>query len=71
MKCPQCGHSWEPLTPREKDIMELIVEGLSNKEIAAKLGLSPGTVRTHTSNILAKYNVPSRLKLALVVLKNA
>ena len=43
------GHD---LTPRELDVLGQLTNGLSNKHIAAELGLSPGTVRIHVSNIL-------------------
>ena len=51
------------LTKREREIIELIAEGLKNKEIAARLSISPATVRHHLSAIFAKLEVPDRLKL--------
>ena len=51
------------LTKREREIIELIAEGLKNKEIAARLSISPATVRHHLSAIFAKLGVPDRLKL--------
>ncbi|RYN12738.1 DNA-binding response regulator [Bifidobacterium animalis subsp. animalis] len=53
------------LTDREHDIVELVAEGLDNREIAAKLFLSEGTVRNRISDILAKTNISNRTKLAI------
>jgi len=49
--------SYELLTSREREILQLIAEGKSNKEIANMLHLSLYTVETHRSNILAKLNL--------------
>jgi two-component system nitrate/nitrite response regulator NarL len=48
------------LTPREREILELIGQGLSNQEIAARLVIEVGTVKNHVHNILEKLNVNSR-----------
>jgi DNA-binding NarL/FixJ family response regulator len=53
------------LTARELDVLRLVGEGLANKEIAAELGLSERTARTHVSRILAKVGLDSRTRLAL------
>ena len=53
------------LTERERDVMQLVAEGYDNREIAAKLFLSEGTVRNRISDILAKTNVTNRTKLAV------
>jgi len=50
----------ESLTPREIEVLECLAQRLSNKEIASKLVVSPGTVKTHTSNIYSKLDVHSR-----------
>ncbi len=52
------------LTRREQQIIGLIVEGLCNKEIAARLGITLHTVKSHVHNLLAKLSVDSRLGLA-------
>ncbi len=51
------------ITLREKEIVELLLEGLSNKEIGAKLFISPATVRNHLHNIFDKTGVSSRIEL--------
>jgi DNA-binding NarL/FixJ family response regulator len=48
------------LTPRERDIMRLLDEGLSNKEIAQRLGIEVATVKNHVHNILEKLQVHRR-----------
>jgi DNA-binding NarL/FixJ family response regulator len=48
------------LTRREQEVVRLVARGLSNKEIAATLGLSEHTVHRHVGNILTKLNLPSR-----------
>jgi DNA-binding NarL/FixJ family response regulator len=53
------------LTPRERDILELIAKGRRNSEIAATLGLSDKTVRNHVSSVLLKLQVPDRTSAAL------
>lgn len=50
----------EPLTPRELDILRLVAQGRSNKQIAEELCITEMTVRTHISNILAKLHLASR-----------
>jgi LuxR family transcriptional regulator, maltose regulon positive regulatory protein len=50
----------EPLTAREREVLRLIAEGLSNQELAARLHLSPQTVKVHTRNIYSKLGVASR-----------
>ncbi|WP_439518031.1 response regulator transcription factor [Hydrogenophaga sp.] len=47
------------LSEREREVLGLIVEGLTNKEIGRALGLSPRTVETHRANLFAKLQVPS------------
>jgi LuxR family maltose regulon positive regulatory protein len=54
----------DPLTARELDVLRLLAEGLSNRQIAQRLYLSPNTVRIHTSNIYSKLGVSSRTQAA-------
>ncbi|HET9494324.1 MAG TPA: helix-turn-helix transcriptional regulator [Chloroflexia bacterium] len=55
------------LTPREHEVLVLIAEGKSNKEIAEALVVSPNTVRHHVHQLLRKLNCSSRHELALIV----
>lgn len=54
------------LTDRERDVLALVAEGLSNAEIGARVYLSTGTVKDHVSAILAKLEVGSRVQAALL-----
>jgi len=50
----------EPLTPRENDVLLLLVEGLSNREIGARLFLTEGTIKNYVSAIIAKLQANDR-----------
>jgi len=52
------------LTRREGEISGLVAEGLSNKEIAERLVISPRTVETHVQNVLTKLGFTSRAQIA-------
>ena len=60
----------EPLTQRELEVLRLISQGLSNKEIAAKIFVAEWTVRTHVSNVLSKLHLASRTQAALYALRS-
>jgi predicted ATPase/class 3 adenylate cyclase/DNA-binding CsgD family transcriptional regulator len=60
-KRPPSG--WASLTPAEHDVVRLVSEGLINKDIAARLFVSPRTVQTHLTHIYAKLDVTSRVQL--------
>jgi len=60
----------EPLTERELDVLRLIAQGMSNKEIAAKIFVAEWTVRSHVSNILGKLHLDSRTQAALYALRS-
>jgi DNA-binding NarL/FixJ family response regulator len=57
------------LTGRESDVLKLMTSGISNREIAAALRLSEGTVRNHVSNIFSKLGVNDRTKAVLFALQ--
>jgi DNA-binding NarL/FixJ family response regulator len=60
----------EPLTEREVEVLTLLCDGLSPKEIANKIHLSPRTVETHKTAIMQKFDVNSVGKLISVAIKN-
>lgn len=60
----------DPLTPREEEVLQLILAGQSNREIAGTLSISESTVKTHVRNIFSKYDVGSRAELISTLLKN-
>lgn len=64
---PEIGHD---LTPREREVLKLMIEGLNNGEIADRLTLSDSTIKFHVSNILSKLNVESRTEAVAVALQN-
>jgi len=59
----------EKLTDREKEVLIMLADGKSNKEIAAGLYIGETTVKTHVSNILMKLGVPSRTQAALYAIR--
>jgi len=58
------------LTERERGVLVLMVEGMNNKQIAAKLTISPSTVKSHVSNILSKLGVTSRTEAVTLALRS-
>lgn len=62
------GH-YIPLSPREMEILEQVTQGLINKEIANKLGISQQTVKNHMTSILKKLNVKDRTQAAVTALR--
>lgn len=62
------GGTTEKLSSREMDVLTLVAEGLSNKEIAALLHVSPATVKTHLIHIFRKLNVNDRTAAVTVAL---
>jgi DNA-binding NarL/FixJ family response regulator len=58
------------LTAREREILQLLAEGLRNDDIAKRLFISPQTVQTHVRNILAKLHVHSKLEAVAFAVKN-
>ncbi|MET3695882.1 LuxR family two component transcriptional regulator [Bacillus oleivorans] len=58
------------LTDREKDVLQCLVEGLSNKEIAEKLFISDKTVKIHVSKIFKKLNVKSRSQVVIYAVQH-
>lgn len=64
----QSEHTFDTLTPREKEVLVMVAEGLPNPEIARQLQLSRVTVQNHRANIRQKLNIvsePDYVKVAL------
>ncbi len=64
---PTPGHD---LTERERDVLALLVEGLNNTQIADNLVVSPSTIKSHVSHILAKLGVASRTEAAALAVRH-
>jgi two-component system response regulator DesR len=60
------AESWnsdaDPLTPRQREILQLATEGASTKRIGAKLGISAGTVRNYVSEVISKRGAANRIE---------
>ena len=57
------------LTEREREVLQLMIEGLNNIQIAGRLTVSPSTIKSHVSNILAKLGVTSRTEAVSLALR--
>ncbi len=57
---------WEQLTPREKEVLQLIARGFNNREIAAALYISERTVKNHVNSILSRLNLRDRTQAAIL-----
>jgi DNA-binding NarL/FixJ family response regulator len=64
------AESAEPLSPRERDVVRLLAEGKSNKEVANLLGLSVRTAETHRANVMHKLGVSSLAELVRYAVRN-
>jgi DNA-binding NarL/FixJ family response regulator len=69
MREVQVPQSPEKLTARETEVLRLLAQGMSNKEIGAALVIGEKTVKTHVSSILSKLGVPSRTQAALYAVR--
>ena len=61
--------SYELLTPREREILQMLGEGNSNKDVATKLNLSLHTVETHRGNVLEKLNLHNTAEMILYAVR--
>jgi len=59
-----------PLSPREKEVLEYVKRGLSNREIARSLGISYQTIKNHVTSILSKFGVETRTQAVVYALQN-
>lgn len=66
---PEVRQRLSTLTDREREILVLIVDGLSNREVGSRLFISPDTVKEHVSRILAKLEVASRIEAAVAAVR--
>jgi DNA-binding NarL/FixJ family response regulator len=66
---PLTDSNVEPLTPREEEVLRLLVEGLSNKEIGTRLHLTEGTVKNYVSAIIAKLQANDRTHAVVTALR--
>ena len=57
------------MTPREREVIALIAEGMSNKEIAQRMGIATDTVKSHVRNVMDKLALRSRLQIAAYALR--
>src|SRR5215475_2158032 len=67
---PELDPSDRILSPREVEVLRMIAEGLGNKEIASKLGISDHTVKFHISSIFAKLDASSRTEAVTIGIRN-
>jgi two-component system NarL family response regulator len=67
---PAATSPFDALTPRERDVLRLVAQGRSNKEIGAALFLSLGTVKGYVSALLPKLGVGDRTQAALFATKH-
>jgi PAS domain S-box-containing protein len=57
------------LTPREREIVQMIADGLTDREIALRLGLSPATARTHARNLIGKLGAHTRAQAVAIAIR--
>ena len=65
------GSERQPITSRERDVLEMLVAGRSNKEIAAPLGIEERTVKAHVSKLMRKVGVQNRIMLSVHAVANS
>jgi NarL family two-component system response regulator LiaR len=64
---PEPGHD---LTDREREVLALVVDGLTNRQIAARLSVSPSTIKFHVGNVLSKLGAASRTEAAALAVQH-
>jgi DNA-binding NarL/FixJ family response regulator len=66
LRAPRTG-PYDELTDREREVLQLVAQGLSNQEVGERLGLAEKTIKHYMTNILGKLQVRSRVEAALLV----
>ncbi|MFQ5989644.1 MAG: response regulator [Candidatus Methylomirabilales bacterium] len=66
---PERAHAQGKLSPREREVLELLTSGATNKEIASSLGIAENTVKNHLKNILEKLHLENRVQAAAFALR--
>lgn len=61
------GRCWESLSPREQQVTALACQGLTNRQAAARLGVSEETVKTHVKNALVKFGLHGKAELRVAL----
>ena len=69
MKVHKIQDSYDLLTDREKEVLQLLAEGKSNKEVATILNLSPYTVESHRANLMQKLNLHNTAEIVLYAVR--
>jgi RNA polymerase sigma factor (sigma-70 family) len=69
MKKNQVRDSYDLLSDREKEVLQLLAEGKSNKEVAAVLNLSPYTIESHRTNLMQKLNLHNTAEIVLYAVR--
>ena len=69
LAAPSPAHLAQVLTQREQQVVALVAEGLTNKEIARELGISPATVKVHVERLIGKLGVADRTQAAVLAVK--
>jgi NarL family two-component system response regulator LiaR len=70
LRRPPASDPFQPLSPREREVLDLIARGCSNRQIASDLVIGEQTVKTHVSNILAKLHLQDRVQAAIFALRH-
>jgi two-component system response regulator NreC len=67
---PVARTSYDRLTPREREVLRLLAEGLSLKEVAARLGITPKTADVHKTSLMRKLDLHDRTQLVKYAIQN-